>query len=188
MKKNTGFTLVEIMMAVAILAFIVLPIFGLLNYANRGTREQDAEGIAANLAKETMNQLMFVASSTNLLAGAGSPQPLPQDHTIKGNFFTGEYVVKTYTSDEITFSVPQTEFHDPMDCAAGNGLETKSAATIYAAGAEPMTLSDLYPEHAGEVMMADIHLKIRWKLPSQASFDPRNELELVARRTFLVTN
>ncbi len=120
-KKTSAVTLTELLISISILAFIILPIFGLLNYTNRGTREQDAEGIAANLAKEEMNRLMFVISRDNLLDGAGTPQPwsFGADHDVKGNSFSGEYTVYPFTSAELNFSLPNFKFHDPMTCSSG---------------------------------------------------------------------
>lgn len=180
-----AFTLVEIMVAVAILAFVVLPIFGLLNYSNRGTREQDAEGIAANIAKEEMNKLMYVYTRDNLLSGAGTSQALPSDHNIKGNVFTGEYTVYPFTSNEISFIVPKTEFHDPMPC--GDAGRELNPGSVFTDSGKLMTLAEVYPELAGQTLMADIKLTIKWKLPNESDFDPRNQFDLIARRTFLVT-
>lgn len=181
-KQNRGMTLVEILMAVSILAFVVLPVLGLLNYSNRGTREQDAEGIAANLAKEQMNRLMYVVSRDNLLDGAGAPQPWALgEHVVKGNVFSGEYTVFPWDSGELDFSVPKFKFHDPQLCAGG--VESSPGTALDAA--DSMSLADVYPDSAGECRMVDIILVVKWHLPS-TDFDPRNQFQLVARRAFLV--
>ena len=58
-KKTKAVTLTEILVAVVMLAVCGLPIFGLLNFSTKGTREQSAEAEAGNLAKEEMNRLML---------------------------------------------------------------------------------------------------------------------------------
>ena len=66
-KKNKAVTLTEILVAVVMLAVAGLPIFGLMNFSSRGTREQSAEAEAGNLAKEEMNRLMYVADYNELI-------------------------------------------------------------------------------------------------------------------------
>ena len=181
-QKRKGITLTEIMLAVAILGFIILPIFGLLNYTNRGTREQDAEGIAANLAKEEMNRLMFVISRDNLLSGAGSAQAwsFGADYEVKGNKFTGEYTVFPFNNTELAFAIPAFKFHDPMGC--NNGIEANAAGALEAP--KTMTLAEVYPDSAHKCRLADIRLVVRWRLPS-GEYNDISQLQLLARRAFL---
>ena len=68
-------TLTEILVAVVMLAAAGLPIFGLLNFSAKGTREQSAEAEAGNLAKEEMNRLMYVENFDSLLVNAGQDVP-----------------------------------------------------------------------------------------------------------------
>ncbi len=179
-------SLVEIMLAVSILALSVLPIAGLLTYATRGTREQDAEGIAANLAKEEMNRLMYVITRANLLNGAGTAQPwsyAQAGHTVemKGNIFEGEYTVYEHDNSSLNFKIPQMTFHEPQSCAAGGETHTGVPGTP-----RSLNLATLYPGITWPLLV-DICLKIRWRLPS-GSFESRNELILLGRRAFPVEN
>lgn len=183
--NSKGLTLVEIMMAVSILAFIILPVVGLLNYSNRGTREQDAEGIAANLAKEEMNRLMYVVTRENLLEAEANPTTwsLGADYDVKGNKFSGEFSVYPHSSSDLSFSVPQFKFHDPQKCSGG--YETDPGNTLESP--EPMTLAEVYPDSASECRLADILLVVKWRVASEDDYDPRNQFKLIARRAFLVT-
>ncbi len=184
MNRNTrkGVTLTELMIAVGILAFVVLPIFGLLQYSNRGTREQDAEGIAANLAKEEMNRLMYVINRENLLDGAGAAKSwsFGADHDVKGNKFSGEYTVYPFTSAELNFAIPRFVFHDPMNCSSG--VESAPGATLGAN--DSMTIADVYPDTAGLCRLADIRLVVRWHVPG-GEYNETNQFELLARRAFV---
>ncbi|MBU1109066.1 MAG: prepilin-type N-terminal cleavage/methylation domain-containing protein [Candidatus Riflebacteria bacterium] len=182
-RQNSGITLTELMIATTIMAFVILPIFGLLNYTNRGTREQDAEGIAANLAKEEMNRLMFIISRENLLSGAGAPLEwsFGADYDIKGNKFSGEYTVYPFSNTELAFSIPKFVFHDPMNCSSG--LETTPGTTL--GTAQPMTIAEVYPDSAGLCRLADIKLVVKWRLPS-GEYNEISQFELLARRAFLV--
>jgi len=181
-KSRTGVTLTELMIAVGILAFVILPVFGLLQYTNRGTREQDAEGIAANLAKEEMNRLMYVISRDNLLSGAGAAQPwsFGADHDVKGNKFSGEYTVYPFTSAELNFAIPKFVFHDPMNCSSG--VESNPGGTLGAA--DSMSIAEVYPDTAGLCRLADIRLVVRRHVPG-GEYNDTNQFELLARRAFV---
>ncbi len=181
-KTNAGVTLTELMIAVGILAFVILPIFGLLQYTNRGTREQDAEGIAANLAKEEMNRLMYVINRENLLNGAGTAQPwsFGGNHDVKGNKFSGEYTVYPFTSAELNFAIPKFVFHDPMNCSSG--VESNPGGSL--GPADSMSIAEVFPDTAGLCRMADIRLVVRWHVPS-GEYNETNQFELLARRTFV---
>lgn len=172
------------MLAVSILALSILPIVGLLNYATRGTREQDAEGIAANLAKEEMNRLMYVITRENLLNDAGNPQPWSYAQAgktveLKGNVFVGEYVVYPHSNSSLNFQIPQMQFHDPQLCVGGG--ETQAGVPGAPLG---MNLATVYPTIT-QTLLVDIRLRLRWRIPS-GTFEPQNELLLLARRAFPV--
>lgn len=181
-RTNSGITLTELMIAVGILAFVILPVFGLLQYTNRGTREQDAEGIAANLAKEEMNRLMFVISRGNLLSGAGSAQSwsFGADYDVKGNKYSGEYTVYPFSSTELAFLIPNLVFHDPIRCS--DGVEIDGPGSLGAG--KTMTIAQVYPDTAGECRLADIKLVVKWHVPS-GEYNEINQFELLARRAFV---
>jgi prepilin-type N-terminal cleavage/methylation domain-containing protein len=178
---NAGVTLAELMIAIAILAFVILPIFGLLQYTNRGTREQDAEGIAANLAKEEMNRLMYVISRENLLDSAGTTKPwsFGADHDVKGNKFSGEYTVYPFDSADLNFKIPNFIFHDPIGCSPNCANHAGALGA-----AESMSIAEVYPDTADLCRLADIRLVIKWHVPS-GEYNETNQFELLARRAFV---
>ena len=175
---SSGITLVEIMIAVAILGAVIIPVVALLDYSNRGTREQDVEGIAANLAKERMNKLLFVVSRDNLISNSGTVTT----ESIKGNDISWEYQVYQFSNSEIGFTVPQFKFHDPQICSSGQEANPGGALD----SPKTMTLAEVYPDDT-TCRMADIKMTVKWKLPNQSTYDDRNQFDLIARRTFLVT-
>lgn len=178
MKKGT--TLIEIMLAIGIMAAAIIPMFGLLSYSDRGTREQDAEGIAANWAKEKMNWLMNVASRANLESGIGGAELSDSPLTVKGNTFFGKFTVYPVENSDLKFQVPQMNFHDPRKCPPP-GDETQTGVL-----ASPITPSvkDVLP--ALGTMIYDIKLEVTWKLANESTLDPKKKFILVARRSFLV--
>ena len=186
MSKKAGVTLTEIMLAVAILAFAILPMAGIIHFVMSGSREQDAEGIAANLAKEEMNRLLYVINRDNLLMNAQTPRPWSFAESgflmeTRGNVYEGMYVVFPHDNSNLNFNVPVLEFHNPYDCADGK----ESHNNIVDATPESLNMAQVYPE-IGEPLMADILLRVRWRTPRGNFRDP-DQLTLVARRSFLVT-
>jgi len=182
MKKRSGMNLIEIMLAISILALTILPVVGLLDFTNRGSREQDAEGIAANLAKEEMNRLMYVIERVNLLEDSPAVKQWSYSgaHNVKGNDFFGEYQVYEHPNSSLNFLIPQMNFHDPLGCAAGGEANTGVNGTPV-----PLNLQTVYP--SSPTLIVDIILRIKWKTPIR-DFEPQNEIVLVGRRAFLVRN
>lgn len=190
LKNKKAVTLTEILVAVVMLAVAGLPIFGLLNFSSRGTREQSAEAEAGNLAKEEMNRLMYVASFTELLDNTSFDVPCKfaegKEKVIrKGNEFNGIYHIYPVPNDLIEFTVPKLKFHKPQDCSVGSG-ETH---TDVFEGQETVKIVDLVDpdklkdsDKTKNTFLVDIYLEIKWKLPADKDFPDKNKLILYGRR------
>ena len=184
-KTRKAVTLAEILVAVVMLAVAGLPIFGLLNFSSRGTREQSAEAEAGNLAKEEMNRLMYVVPFDELLVNTGDNK-IPckfadgKDKVIrKGNEFTGYYSVYKVPNSLINFTIPKMEFHKPQLCSVGN-LETKTGIVK---GEETVNIVDLVdPDKKDNTFLVDIYLEIQWKLPADKVYSDKNKLIIYGRR------
>ena len=165
-KKNKAVTLTEILVAVVMLAVAGLPIFGLMNFSSRGTREQSAEAEAGNLAKEEMNRLMYVADYNELINNVKQDVPCKfadgKDKVIrKGNEFFGFYTIYPHKNGDVKFKIPKMTFHKPQLCSAGGE-----------------TQDNIVNEENSE----DIYLEIRWKLPAEKKYNDKNKLILYGRR------
>lgn len=183
-KNRLAVSLAEILMAVALMGVAALPIFGILNYASRGTRDQEAEAEAGNLAKEEMNRLMYVVSAANLLEDSGKDRPCSfagnkNEVNRKGNIFSGFYTVYPHDNSKIKFSIPLLNFHNPQECS--RGAETHDG--VVKSEPEVMSLKELYPDN-DKPLLADIYLEIKWRLPSQKGYDKKNKIVLYGRRYF----
>ena len=183
-KIRKGTTLIEILIAMGILAMAIIPMFGLLSFSDRGTRAQDAEGIAANLAKEEMNNLMNVVTRNNLKSAIGTPTswPLGDDYDVKGNKFTGKYVVHVVDNKNLNFVIPKLTFHDPRTC--NDNQETHTG--VINATPKTVNLHTALPSLPNMIM--DIKLVVTWRLANEKKYNPKNKFVLVARRSFLVKN
>ena len=177
-------TLTEILVAVVMLAVAGLPIFGLLNFSAKGTREQSAEAEAGNLAKEEMNRLMYVEKFDDLLVNAGQDIPCKfaegKDKVVrKGNEFIGFYTIYKVPNSLINFTVPKMKFHKPQDCSVGS-LETHNNVVE---GSEDVNIVDLIdPDKKNNTFLVDIYLEIQWKLPADKAYSEKNKLILYGRR------
>ena len=181
-RKIRAVTYAEILVAVVMLAVCGLPIFGLLNFSNRGTREQSAEAEAGNLAKEEMNRLMYVADYEELLKNTlvDVPWGLAEGQelvTRKGHVFDGHYAIYPHDNSEIIFKVPKMNFHQPQGCTNG---ETHSDV-VSSDEFENVNLKQLYPD-VDTPLLIDIRLEIKWKLPADKEYPPQNVLILYGRR------
>lgn len=181
-KKTKAVTLTEILVAVVMLAVCGLPIFGLLNFSTKGTREQSAEAEAGNLAKEEMNRLMYVVDYNELLINTTHDVPCKfaegKDKVIrKGNEFKGIYCIYPHENSKVKFKIPKMKFHNPQECAS-NG---ENHPNVVESLPEEITLDKLYP-NVKDPMLVDIYLEVSWKLPSEKEYSDKNKLVLYGRR------
>ena len=182
-KTKTAVTLTEILVAVVMLAVAGLPIFGLLNFSTKGTREQSAEAEAGNLAKEEMNRLMYVVDYNVLLENLKQDIPCKfadgKEKVIrKGNEFKGFYTIYPHKNEDVKFKVPKMTFHKPQECSSGG--ETHSSV-VDLNKTEILSLKDLYPD-VDIPLLVDIYLEISWKLPVDKEYKEKNKLILYGRR------
>ncbi len=183
-KTKKAVTLTEILVAVVMLAVAGLPIFGLLNFSTKGTREQSAEAEAGNLAKEEMNRLMYVEKFDNLLINAGQDIPCKFAEGLekvvrKGNEFRGFYTIYKVPNSLINFTVPKMKFHKPQDCSNGSA-ETHTGVVD---GPETVNIVDLIdPDKKNNTFLVDIYLEIQWKLPAEKVYSDKNKFILYGRR------
>ncbi len=188
--KKNAITLVEILIAVFILAISGLPIFGLISFSTRSTREQEAESEVVNLAKEEMNRLMYVATYDEIMAAAGGGKDCTfasfsggsgvTEVNRKGNTFKGKYFVYPHENSEIKFKIPKLKFHAPQGCSDG---AEKNSDVVEDGFMPEMSLEELYP-HYGKKMLVDICLEIQWKPAYQNTYPEKNKLVLYGRRYF----
>lgn len=185
-RNRLAVSFAEIIIAVAMMGVAALPIFGLLTYSSRGTREQEAEAEAGNLAKEEMNRLMYVVEPDNLLKDAGSDVPCSfagntKEVNKKGNVFKGIYTIYPHENKNVKFKVPQMVFHRPQGCP--NGAEQNS--DVVSKDLIEMDLQKLYPNNT-KPLLVDIYLQISWRLATEKTYPDKNRLVLYGRRYFNV--
>jgi type II secretory pathway pseudopilin PulG len=181
MKRYSGYTLLEIILAVAVLAFALVPIFSMLSSSGAATREQKAESVAANLAKEKMNWLMVVANATNL-SNFESGEQTVDTVFLEGNEFQVSARTRKLLDTEVAVVYPKFDWHDIRSCTGG--IEVHDISSAFSTENKKINEVVRHPD-AGNFHLMDIFLRVKWKLPNESGFKEKNQLILVSRRAFL---
>ncbi|MBF0545087.1 MAG: type II secretion system protein [Candidatus Riflebacteria bacterium] len=172
-KKETSIgkrasSLIEILVAFAILAFLLLPMFNILADFSSGTRQQKMEGVAVNLAKEEMNWWMYVASPSYFdsrdLTNWNSRQGVIE---IEGNQFSLDMKVRKIPLENISFKYPVFDFHNPCQ----GGAESHIISIGSGVTRHSKILSQIIsPVSAKKYLFYDFLLRVRWRAPNDLSF------------------
>ncbi|MFZ2959479.1 MAG: hypothetical protein WA705_21535 [Candidatus Ozemobacteraceae bacterium] len=177
--KKFGVTLIEICLAILIMGAALLPIFGMLTSSNSASRLQKAEGVAANLAKEKMNELLFSLSPTNFQVLTTVKTDLFQ---IEGNEYQVESQVFPHANTSFKVYYPEVLWHNMRDCTGGKEFYVLSGAT-YINDHSDKTIQDV--TQVTYTLVYDVILKVQWRLPNGA-FNDTNRMILVSRKGFAV--
>ncbi|HEY9070083.1 MAG TPA: hypothetical protein VIV61_07480 [Candidatus Ozemobacteraceae bacterium] len=174
-----GTSFAEVILAVAIMMFAMLPIFGMMSSSNTATRMQKIEGVAANLAKEEMNRWMYILDPESFPAD-GVEYPVDVQ-PIEGNEV--EIKVWVYRHENTTTNVvyPKFEWHDFRACVGGsehNNLDGKT--TPFTRPVQEVTRD----EAPKTFRLVDIVLRARWRTPNTA-WSEVNQFFLVSRRGYM---
>jgi len=128
-RGGTGFTLVEVLVALALMAFVLLPVMAGLSQALVSTSESSITAAATSVARDKNEQLKaLVRSSTSGFAALASQPREPADLRPGDSFFEVEVTVETVRADD--------SLHSGMK---------KAAVTVYRAnGDHPVTTLTTY--------------------------------------------
>ncbi|MBF0503152.1 MAG: prepilin-type N-terminal cleavage/methylation domain-containing protein [Candidatus Riflebacteria bacterium] len=166
MTTRRGMTLVEIMLAVLIMAFALIPIAGFLSGSAKGTKSDKSEAEAMQFACDIMDTILMKVDFTspdlanNVPSIASSADVnLPQTQ-VK---YTIEVLdVQIPDSATTNFAVPKLDYHDP--CANGVEINTDLATKISTDTSRSLFQVDKEKlTSATDIDLKDIRLKVRWK-------------------------
>jgi len=178
--RNNGTTLLEVLLAVAMLALAMIPMFGLMSSSNTASRVQKIEGVAANLAKEEMNKWMYVFDPGNF------PNDGVEDFVNGGPFIVEgnevEIKVRVYRHQNTSTNVKYPDFvwHDfRTSCPGGTeGNDLDSKTNELTRTIEEVTKDSTKPR------LIDIAMQVRWRTPNTAWSDV-NRFFLLGRRGWM---
>ena len=171
------------MIAVAIMASTLVPIFYFLSASNTASRLQKAEGVGANLAKEELNRWLYVYSKTNFDSLSNNTETdwsLGNSFFVEGNQFQGKIMVRKITDSELQMVFPKVKLHNFQACTGGES--NAWGAGSFESPSPEDTVANI--AKTSDYHLADIILKVKWRLPNDV-FKPTNQLILVTRRAFL---
>jgi prepilin-type N-terminal cleavage/methylation domain-containing protein len=189
---RSGVSLIEIMVAVAILASFLLPTFHLLVSFTGASRQQKVEGLAANLAKEEMNWWLYVASASYYATAVDLSKWNTRLGTVEidGNQVELAMKVRRHEGTRLVMNFPVFQWHDFVNGGGGygpcrDGIEQRVLASGTDVTIRTERLDQLSPERARQVDFYDLLLRVRWKLPTEADYAPANTRYLLSRRAIL---
>jgi len=182
---------VEVILAVAILATAMLPIFGIISSSGFATRFQKAEIVAANLAKEEMNRWLYEfpkGKFEQYFTSPGANQPiewsLGNPYSVEGNLFEGRIKMEKHLDSTVSFSFPVLTWHSFLTTCPDGSEQNEHTATKPLFTEAKKDFGNLIGPGSGNYHIVDILLKVRWKLPSEVQFNPNNQFVVLARRFF----
>lgn len=180
MKKN-GTTLLEVLLALAMLALAMIPMFGLMSSSNTATRVQKIEGVAANLAKEEMNKWMYVIDPANFPADGVEEVVNGGPFNVEGNEVEIKMRVYRHANSATNVKYPDFDWHDFRTTCAGGG-EGNDLDSI--TNEVTRTVSEVTIGDPRTFRLIDIVLEARWKTPNTA-WSNTNRFFLVSRRGYM---
>jgi len=190
MKRKKAFTLIEVILAVLIMAATMGGIFALMSYSNAASRQQKAEGVAANLAKEELNKWLYAFKKENFDSISDDTDEnwtLGNPYVVEGNQFYGTIRIKRHSDTVSTFVFPKVKWHD-FQKFCNHGAEGKISGSsdfeIVKKSIKDVTMDPNPPSPPKNFRFVDISLRVKWKLPNENDFKPSNQFLLVTRRAF----
>ncbi len=189
---RAGVSLIEIMVALAILASFLLPTFHLLVNFTGASRQQKVEGLAANLAKEEMNWWLSVASGSYYTSSVDLTGWNSRLGTVEldGNQVELAMKVRRHEGTRLVMNFPVFQWHDFVNGGGGyspckDGIEQRVLASGTDVLIRTERLDHWSPERSRQVDFYDLLLRVRWKLPNESDFAAVNTRYLLSRRAIL---
>jgi len=166
-------TLVEIMLAVFILALAILPIVDILSHSTGMSKKERTEAAAANFAAKTMNRYMYEVPWGSLGNESGG-QTLGSD---TGIVFQWTVAVSDAWPVGTAMSVKRVAYHAPCGgtCATFEDIPRRA----------PDQINPTFCSRCGNQILRTITLTFQWKGPSDADYDNVRKIVLVGRRAML---
>jgi hypothetical protein len=172
------------MIAIIIMAGALMPIFYFMSSSNTATRQQKAEGVAANLAKEEMNRWLYVFRKEQFNAFSDDIEAPSPNGTIviEGNEYRVSVVINKFMDSSLQMVYPKVKALQRHFQGCGSGQESGSWS---ASDFETPTQTIHAISKTSTYHLADIILRVRWRLANESQFRPHNQIMLVSRRAFL---
>jgi len=166
-----GVTLVELMLAMLILAGVTLSVSGLMSYGHRTTQKDFRQVIALQMLTDRMNQLLIVPYASLSAALTNSPQTFSNTTVAGVDLLTTiptQAQQTAYTFTLVLTRIPVTFGVQPIDVAVSSPdfVKDQPSSWRFAAYSETNGIMD------GSAVdrpfkVIKVHLRISWREPIQ---------------------
>lgn len=167
------------MLAIAILAVAMMPIFHMMSASNTASRMQKVEGVAANLAKEEMNRWMYVLDPGNF--PDDGDEHLVNVFNIEGNEIEIKVRVYRHGNTSTNVKYPEFDWHD-FRTSCGGGREGNDLTGMTHDRSRP--IQEVTRDEDRTFRLVDIVMIVRWRTPNTAWSDV-NRFYLLSRRGYM---
>ena len=192
--SRRAFTLVEVLISVAILGLAMAPIVGMMHKSFGDIRAEKDEATAASIAGQLLNQFLFGATYEDVLGNSSNVKD-PEDSTksimptgnktVDGTYVEWDTTVQAMTNSTLKFIYRRYKYHPPDGCGASGVANLADPALFYAddqnSGSDPeqykRPVTDVDKKYAGLAgVMCEVELKIRWRPPGATTFTKEEKL------------
>lgn len=169
-RSERGVTLVELMLAMLILAGVTLSVSGLMSYGHRTTAKDFRQVIAVQMLTDRMNQLLIVPYASLSAALTGSPQTFTNT-TVAGvnlaNASPQQTPQTTFTFTLVLTRIPVRFGVRPIDVSVTSPDFVKDQPATWRFGNYSET-NGILDGAAGPFKVIKVHLQISWDEPVRA--------------------
>lgn len=181
--KKRGTSLLEVILAIAMMVLSMIPIFGLMSSSNTASRGQKIEGVASNLAKEVMNKWMYILDPSSwedlddgeVFLENGGP------FNIEGNEVEIKVRIYRHLNTSTNIKYPEFEWHNFRATCSG-GAETTDLDSK--TNVVTRTMAEVTKGDSRTFRLIDIVLEVRWKTPN-TNWSDTNRFFLLSRRGYM---
>jgi prepilin-type N-terminal cleavage/methylation domain-containing protein len=182
--RMRGFSLVEVLISVAVLGLAMAPIVGIINRSTRQIRDEKMEATAANFAAKKLNEILTDMAFDQELIN-GTKAGLNGQETVDGTDVNWEATISAVAG--LKFRYRKLKYHNPTGHESGETVALVYEPNPRGGGDEfNDEAKDIDAKYAGlGTVMVDVKLFLQWKPREDAAFDPRHQEYLFTRKAKL---
>lgn len=173
LSSRKGFSLVEIVIAIALMAMVLVPVVSLLQHSHHQIADEKAEASVSTFASSIFNKALFQQNYVDVVSESG-------EEVIDGTTIRWNLEVEQVSN--LTLTYWRVKYHEPCGSGAASGsvelydnFEQKS----------PSEIDVKYDDGHGVLKTLKLTLDWRSYYESFDTDDPRRKLVLVTRKARL---
>lgn len=172
MTAGNGFSLIEIVVALAIMALVLVPVVSLIQHSHHQIADEKAEATVATFASAAFNKALFQQSYVEVVSESG--EELIDGTTIRWNLEVAQV-------SGLRLWYQRVKYHEPC----GGGSASGSVELYDTEDSAPSEIDVKYND--GEGVLKTLKLTITWRsyYENFDEDDPRKRLVLATRKARL---